>query len=158
MPQTQSVFQDLFAATFARYLSVRPSGIQMPYGEIRSTLQATLLSFHPARTLYQNHHPVCRSLDAVRSISENRQCASCNLRQSCTPQIFLELLHDHVPYRLLIAYSSARNFLVFVSRLRSSGVPVENAEILLSVRDRGRWGELHFIRPDPQPQPASCAK
>jgi hypothetical protein len=153
MSQTQSAFQDLFTATFVRYLSVRPTGIQMPYGPICSTLSASLLAFRPARTRYQNHHPVCRSLDAIRSILEDRECASCTLRQSCTPQIFLELLHDHVPYRLLIAYSSARNFLIFVSRLRSSGVPVENAEILLSVRDRGRWGELHFIRPSTASHP-----
>ncbi|MEK7992910.1 MAG: hypothetical protein AAB403_03800 [Planctomycetota bacterium] len=153
MPETQSVLQDLFAAAFARYLSVRPSGIQMPYGEIRSTLQVTLRSFHPARTLYQNHHPACRSLDAVRSISQDRQCASCPRRNSCTPQIHIELLHDQVPYRLLIAYSSARNFLFFVSRLHGNGVPVENAELLLSVRDRGRWGELLFIRPSAASHP-----
>ena len=94
MSNTQSAFKDLFASAFARYLSVRPTGIQMPYGPIRSTLSVSLLAFRPARTLYENHHPVCRSLDAVRSISEDRECASCNLRQSCTPQIFLELIHD----------------------------------------------------------------
>jgi hypothetical protein len=155
MPNTQSAFKDLFASAFARYLSVRPTGIQMPYGPIRSTLSVSLLAFRPARTRYENHHPVCRSLDAVRAISEVRECASCMLRQSCTPQIFIELIHDQVPYRLLIAYSSARNFLIFVSRLRGMGLQVENAQVLISVRDRGRWGELHFINANPQP--CSCA-
>jgi hypothetical protein len=35
--------------------------------------------------------------------------------------------------------------MTFASRLRQQGQPVENADTLLSVRDRGRWGELRFI-------------
>jgi hypothetical protein len=119
-----------------------------------SSLRVRLLLCRPARTLYENHQPRCRSLDGIQSITEGRACAACLLRKTCTPQIYIELLHDRVPYRLLLAYSSARNFMLLVSRLRQSGQPVENAEVLLSVRNRGRWGELRFISPPPQ-QPAS---
>ena len=142
---------DLFADAFARYLAVRPSGLQMPHGTIVQTLRARVLACRPARTLYENHQPRCRSLDGIQSITEARTCAACLLRKTCTPQIYLELLHDHVPYRLLLAYTSARNFMTFASRLRQQGQPVENADILLSVRDRGRWGELRFLTPPPQP-------
>lgn len=151
MNATQPALTDLFADAFARYLAVRPSGMQMPHGPIVQTLRARLLACRPARTLYENHQPRCRSLDGIQSITEARTCAACLLRKTCTPQIYLELLYDHVPYRLLLAYTSARNFMLFASRLRQQGHPVENADLILSVRDRGRWGELRFLTPPPQP-------
>lgn len=123
----------------------------MPHGPIVQTLRARLLACRPARTLYENHQPRCRSLDGVQSITEARTCAACRLRKTCTPPIYLERLHDRVPYRLLLAYTSARNVMLFTSRLRQRGQPVENADLLLSVRDRGRGGELRFITPPPQP-------
>jgi len=151
MNVTQPTLTDLFSDAFARYLAVRPSGLQLPHGTIVPTLRARLLACRPARTLYEDHQPRCRSLDGIQSITEARTCAACLLRKTCTPQIYLELLYDHVPYRLLLSFTSARNFMLFASRLRQQGQPVENAEILLSVRDRGRWGELRFITPPPQP-------
>ena len=142
---------DLFDDAFARYLAVRPGGLQMPHGPIVKTLHAQILACRPARTLYENHQPRCRSLDGIQSLTAARSCAACLLRKTCTPQIYLQLLHDRVPYRLLLAYTSARNFMTFASRLRQQGQPVENVDILISVRDRGRWGELRFSTPPPQP-------
>jgi hypothetical protein len=156
------LLHDLFADAFARYLTVRPGGLQMPHGPLVPSLRARLLICRPARTLYENHQPRCRSLDGIQSIAsarnasrntanaENRTCATCILRGHCTPQIFLELLHDRVPYRLLLAYTSARNFILFVSRLRKHGQPVENSDVLISVLDRGRWGEVRFSTPHTQ--------
>jgi hypothetical protein len=167
MNPTQPALADLFAVTFARYLAVRPTGLQMPHGPIVQSLAVRLLTCRPARTLYENHQPRCRSLDGIRSITparnasrsdaggEARTCAACLLRKTCTPQVYLELLHDHVPYRLLLAYTSARNFMLFASHLRQQGQPVENTEIILSVRDRGRWGELRFLSPPAAPAPFS---
>ena len=142
---------DLFDDAFARYLAVRPGGLQMPHGPIVKTLHAQILACRPARTLYENHQPRCRSLDGIQSLPAARSCAASLLRNPCTPQLYLQLLHDRVPYRLLLAYTSARNFMTFASRLRQQGQPVENADILISVRDRGRWGELRFSTPPPQP-------
>jgi hypothetical protein len=146
------VLSDLFVDAFARYLTVRPNGLHMPYGPAAQTLCARLFTCRPARTFYENHQPRCRSLDGIRSINEKRTCASCLERKACTPQIYLELFHDRLPYRLLLAYTSARNFMTFASRLRQQGLPVENTEILISVRDRGRWGEVCFTCPPPQPR------
>lgn len=151
MNPTPSPLLDLFSDAFARYLAVRPGGLQMPHGTLVSSLRVRLLLCRPARTLYENHHPRCRSLDAIQSITQGRTCASCLSRKDCTPQLYLELLHDHVPYRLLLAYSSARNFMLFASRLRQQGHTIENADVLLSVLNRGRWGELRFLSATPQP-------
>ena len=145
MNPARSTLNDLFASSFARYLSVQPLGLRFPHGLLRPSVSATLLTCSPARTLCQNRKPICRSLDGIRSIKEELSCTSCADRKACTAQIYLELLIDGVPYRLLLAYTSARNFMQFVSRLRQQGQDVENAEVIISVRDRGRWGEVRFI-------------
>ena len=145
MNSTNSTLNDLFTSSFARYLSIQPVGIRFPHGIILSTLNATLRLCRPARTFYRNRKPICRSLDGIQSIKEHASCTSCSDRKDCTSQIYLELLIDDVPYRLLLAYTSARNFMQFASRLSQQGQPVENTQIIISVRDRGRWGELRFI-------------
>jgi hypothetical protein len=145
MNTARSTLNDLFASSFARYLSVQPTGLRFPHGRLRSSVAATLLTCSPARTLYKNRKPICRSLDGVRSIEQEASCTSCTDRKDCTAQIYLELLIDAVPYRLLLAYTSARNFMQFASRLSQQGQQVQNAPVILSVRDRGRWGEVRFI-------------
>jgi hypothetical protein len=145
MNTVRSTLNDLFASSFARYLSVQPTGFRFPHGRLRSSVPATLLTCSPARTLYKDRKPICRSLDGVRPIEQEASCTSCPDRKDCTAQIYLELLVDAVPYRLLLAYTSARNFMQFASRLSQQGKQVENALVILSVRDRGRWGEVRFI-------------
>lgn len=152
MNTARSTLNDLFASSFARYLSVQPTGLRFPHGRLRASVSATLRTCRPARTLYKNRKPICRSLDGVRSIEQQASCTSCADRKDCTAQIYLELLIDAVPYRLLLAYTSARNFMQFASRLSQQGQQVENAPVILSVRDRGRWGEVRFIsQPTAQP-------
>lgn len=150
MDAAQNTLQYLFASSFARYIRVLPTGFQIHSGKILSSLSATILTFRPARTLYQNKKPTCRSLDGIQSLREGRACASCLMRKTCTPQVYLELLSDRVPLRLLLAYTSARNFMLWLSRQREQGLPVENSNVVISIRDRGRWGEIRFIS---QPSP-----
>jgi hypothetical protein len=153
MNPTRSTLNDLFVSSFARYLSIQPTGLRFPHGLLQSTVSATLLSSHAARTLYHKRKPICRSLDGVRSIKEKHSCIGCCNRKECTAQIYLELLIYHVPYKLLLAYTSARNFMQFASRLKQKGQDVENAQVIISVLDRGRWGELRFISQPPSQQP-----
>jgi hypothetical protein len=138
------LFRDVVYRSFCRYLRVTPSGFQLPSGDLLQSLPVLLLRFHHARTLYKDKKPSCRSLDGIQSLTEGRSCASCLLRKNCTPQISLEFLHDHMPFRLILSYTSARNFLSFLSTLTNHRQPVENAHVLISVRDRGRWGEICF--------------
>jgi hypothetical protein len=155
MKTVRSTLNDLFASSFTRYLNVQPTGLRFPHGRLRCSVAATLLTCSPARTLYKNRKPICRSLDGVRSIKQEASCTSCPDRKDCTAQIHLELLIDAVPYRLLLAYTSARNFMQFASRLRQRGQDVEKAQVIISVRDRGRWGELRFIANPSQHDPSS---
>jgi hypothetical protein len=139
--------RELLYGAFSRYLNVTPDGLQINPSRTERSLSVTILTYRPARTLYQAKKPVCRSLDGIQSMTEGRTCASCLLRKTCTPQVYLELLHDGVPYRLILAYTSARNFLAFASGLRDKGCLLEGARALIAVRDRGRWGEVCFLCP-----------
>lgn len=151
MNPTRSTLNDLFASSFARYLSVHPTGLRFPHGRLCASVEATVHQCRPARTLYRKKKPVCRSLDGITSIKKENDCASCPDRKDCTAQIYLELTIEAVPYRLLLAYTSARNFMQFASRIGRQGLEIENSRILISVRDRGRWGELCFIAKPAEP-------
>ena len=145
--------RELAARAFARYLRVLPSGFQLSSdlsachaqaGNIVPALRANVIASRPARTLYKNRKPVCRSLDGIHALTTNKNCAICASRKICTPQICLEILHQGVPWRLILAYTSARNFLLFDSLLKKKGLALEDLTIRIAVRDRGRWGEVYF--------------
>jgi hypothetical protein len=131
-----------------RYLSVRPHGFELnPGTPLRPVLEARILGFGGARTLYQDRKPHCRSLDGIRPISKDqRTCAECRLRSRCTPQVRLDLLVDTQPLRLLLAHTCAKNFLLYETQLRQRGVELYDVLHRITVINRGSWGELRFTR------------
>ena len=134
-----------------RYLTVRPHGFEFNPGQpLRPTLEVRILSFGSARTLYQDRKPLCRSLDAIRptTAKEHRTCAECALRTRCTSQVRLDLLVDTQPWRLLLAYTSAKNFLLYEAQLRERGGELYEGLHRMTVINRGSWGELRFARQD----------
>ena len=134
-----------------RYLTVRPHGFELNPGQpLRPTLEVRILSFGSARTLYQNRQPLCRSLDGIEPIAPQgrRRCADCALRPRCTSQVRLDLLADTQPFRLLLAHTSAKNFLLYETQLRERGVELCEGLHRMSVINRGSWGELRFAHPD----------
>jgi hypothetical protein len=143
---TISTIRELLGRSFSRYVRVIPAGFELEHGTVANPIDVIILTSRPARTFYQNKRPVCRSLDGIQSLEEKRSCASCLMRKNCTPQILIELLHDGVPRSIILAYTSARNFFAFIAQMQRSGRAIENAAVRISVRDRGRWGEVCFDR------------
>jgi len=130
-----------------RYLSVRPHGFELnPDQPLRPALEVRILSFGSARTLYHDRKPLCRSLDGIQPTApkDQRRCAACALRPRCTSQVRLDLLVDTQPYRLLLAHTSAKNFLLYETRLRQRGGALEEGLHRITVINRGSWGELRF--------------
>jgi hypothetical protein len=129
-----------------RYLGVGPRGFRLEErGEPRPSIEARILSFGGARTLYKQRRPDCRSLDGVHSASHTgRRCASCEKRNDCTPQVRLDLLVDARAFRLLLAHTSARNFLAYEGDLRAKKIPLDQPLHRLEVVNRGSWGEVRF--------------
>lgn len=149
-PDVQPLREILHRA-LVRYLTVRPNGFELEPGEpLRKDIEARILGHGGARTLYSDRKPTCRSLDGVRPVigDTNIRCADCDLRSRCTPQVRLDLIVAGRPHRLLLAYSSARAFLVYDAKLRKRRVLVENVVAKISVVNRGSWGELRFTTRD----------
>lgn len=139
--------RELLHRALVRYLTVRPRGFEIhPSAPPRPSVEARILGHGGARTLYEDRRPKCRSLDGVRPVTgdSTRTCAECPKRSGCVPQVRLDLVVDRRPFRMLLAYSSARAFLVYEAELRQAGRRIEDVVTKITVINRGSWGELSF--------------
>jgi len=146
MHPAAEIYRDILARTAARYLAVRPAGIEIAAGHpLIAKLPVTILNHGAARTLYRERRPACRSLDGVRAVQNAKlYCAACDDRDRCTPQVRLDLVFDNIPYRLLLAYTSAKNFLFYHTELVNNRRRLEDVITMIRVVNRGSWGELRF--------------
>ena len=111
----------------------------------RPDVEARILGFGGARTLYRKRKPVCRSLDGVAAVTDpDKACAECADLDKCTPQVRLDLIVERGAYRCLLAFTSARNFLEYDARLRRHRVVLAAALHEITVVNRGSWGEMRF--------------
>jgi hypothetical protein len=70
-PQQAEILRDIVQRMLARYMTVRPLGIDPGNNrKLIPALNCRILDYGAARTLYRNRRPVCRSLDAVKPISD----------------------------------------------------------------------------------------
>jgi len=147
-PDLEALRQSYHRAT-VRELLVRARGFELnPQRRLQPRIDARILSFGSARTLYRQRDPRCRSLDALRSLSHpERDCAQCNLRTRCTPQLRLDLIVERQAWRLLLERSSAQHFLDYHARLHRRAVALEDIVHRLAIINRGSWGELRFSDP-----------
>ena len=149
-PQQAEILRDIVQRMMARYMTIRPLGID--WGNSRKLIPALncrILNYGAARTLYHQRRPVCRSLDAVKAIEDAKKlCQQCLDRNYCTGQVRLDLLFENCPYRLLIAYTSAKNFLLYTGKLAEQKLEIQTIDTKIVVVNRGSWGELRFIRAD----------
>ena len=148
--QQTEILRDIIHRMMARYMTVRPHGIDLGNGRKPITaLNCRVLSYAAARTLYRQRHPVCRSLDGVKSLKDSKKCCqNCLERKQCTSQVRLDLVFENCPYRLLIAYTSAKNFLLYTGKLTEEKLEIQTIDTKIVVVNRGSWGELRFLRAD----------
>lgn len=130
----------------ARYLTVTPRGFLLDsHHEPVRRLVVRILGYGGARTLYQQKKPVCRSLNGIVAVTEpTKQCKACAQHDSCTPQVRLDLVVDGKPHRLLLAFTSAKNFLAYAGRLEVQRIGVDSIQLELVVVPRSGWGEIQF--------------
>ena len=138
--------REIIHSTCKRYLNVRPNGFQLyPNAPLQASVDARILSFGGARTLYANRKPQCRSLDALHPLGDPaRNCRDCRTKAQCTSQLRLDLFVENQPFRLLLAYTSAKAFLLYETDLGQRGIAYEDIIHRISVINRGSWGELRF--------------
>jgi hypothetical protein len=149
-PQQAEILRDIVQRMMARYIAVRPLGIDLGNNrKLIPALNCRILDYGAARTLYRNRRPVCRSLDAVKAIKNaNKLCQQCIDRDNCTGQVRLDLLFENCPYRLLLAYTSAKNFLLYTGKLAEKKIEIQTTDTKIVVVNRGSWGELRFCLAD----------
>ena len=130
----------------ARYITIKPRGLILDeHSSPTPCVEARIVGHGGARTLYRSRQPHCRSLNGVHAIDdpENR-CGECHLRTHCTPQVRVDLLANERPYRLLLSYTSARLFLKYHDECKAHAVTLDQITTVITVIDRGRWGEVRF--------------
>lgn len=134
-----------------RYLTVRKDGIFI--GTVCfPKMIAKIQNYGDARTLYRGRSPVCRSLDGIKPLKNpDSRCENCLQRNHCTPQIRIELLYQQKPYRLLLSFTSANNFLRYLDQLAQTQIRIQEVLTELRVIPRYSWGELTFHK-----IPSSC--
>ncbi|HKK53128.1 MAG TPA: hypothetical protein VKA74_16140 [Myxococcota bacterium] len=143
--------RELLHRALVRYLTVRPRGFELVPGDpFRPSVEVVILGHGGARTLYEKRRPKCRSLDGLRPVTgdRDRSCADCPDRPGCVPQVRIDLIVDRRPFRLLLAHTSARAFLVYEAELRQRGQRLEDVTTKITVVNRGSWGELRFAARD----------
>lgn len=143
--------REILHRALVRYLTVRPRGLEIQPGDrLRPVVEARILGYGGARTFYRDRKPICRSLDGVRPVTgdTDRLCFECDARARCTSQVRLDLIVERRPFRLLLAYSSARAFLAYEAELRRRRIAIEDVVTTIAVVNRGSWGELRFSSRD----------
>lgn len=147
-PQQIQILRDILNRTTACYMTVRPLGIDLGNNrKLIPALDCQILNFSAAKTLYLERRPVCRSMDAVKAYGKSdRNCRQCPDQNRCTDQIRLDMLFENRSYKLLIAYTSAKNFLLYTSKITEQKIEIHTIDTKLVVVNRGSWGELRFYR------------
>lgn len=136
--------REIIASVCSRYALLSPKGIVLPSSSNPyNPLPVHIVTYKPARTRYVDKKPLCRSLNGIRSLNDKTACVACDYRRTCTPQIALEIQYRTIPFRIMLAYTSAKNFLAFLRTLYPIN-HIENVSVEISVIDRGKWGEATF--------------
>ena len=136
----------LLHRAIARYLTITSRGVILAdEAKALPRVVVRIMGYGGARTLYRKRKPVCRSLDGVAAVAKaDKRCAECADRDTCTPQVRVDLIVRGRPYRLLLAFTGARNFLEYVARLEQRCIKVDDTEHEISVLPHGAWGEVRF--------------
>lgn len=143
-PHYTKLLREILQRTVFPYLTVRPNGFEIG-AKPTPILDARIVHHGPARTLYRQRKPHCRSLDGISCIIDtSKTCLNCLERELCTPQIRLDLLAERQAWRLLLSHTSAKNFMLFEASLREQKKTLGETTTRFRVIDRGRWGELRF--------------
>ena len=139
--QQAEILRDIVRRMVVRYMTVRPFGIDLGNNtKPILALDCRVLDYGAARTLYRQRRPACRSLDAVKSIDDpEKLCQQCSERNQCTGQVRLDLLFENSTYRLLLAYTSAKNFMIYTAKLADLKLEIRTIDTKIMVVNRGSW-------------------
>lgn len=138
--------REILHRALARYLTVTARGFVLDDGAAPvPRLVVRILGYGGARTRYERRRPTCRSLDGLVAVTAPaKRCDCCPTADSCTPQVRVDLSIEGRPHRLLLAFTSAKNFLAYAGRLELQRVALHEVRHELVAIPRHGWGEVRF--------------
>lgn len=132
-----------------RCMTIRALGIDLGNGrKLMANLNCRILNYGAAKTLYRQRRPICSSLDTVKALKDPKKlCQQCLDRNHCTGQVRVDLLFEYCPYPAAagLAYTSAKNFLLYTGKLAQQQLEIQTIDTKIIVVNRGSWGELRFF-------------
>jgi hypothetical protein len=94
------------------------------------------------RKRFDDGQLVCDSANGIRA-RNGTLCETC-LHHQCRPWLRIHLTGAEHTYIVDLAVTSAQSLLALEDDLTNDGQPLSQSILRLTVRDRGRWGEVCF--------------
>jgi hypothetical protein len=141
-----------FAPHTILLVRVTPSGFLID-GEPHDRLEGRVTRQQLLRKRFQDGKLVCDSTDGVRARNGTR-CETC-LHDQCRPWLRIHLASTERTYVLDLAVTSAQNLLALEDQVSADAPALRDSTLRLTVRDRGRWGEVCFEIVAPPPRQAT---
>jgi hypothetical protein len=126
---------------------LKPDGFSIGE-ETHPVLRGVVTDWKMVRKLFRKGKVVCLSEDGVEGTGAAR-CEKCR-REGCSPRIRLHVEPvageglEGTVVAVELNFSSCRNFLEYARDLGSQHHGVHEVVSVLSVEERGRWGEVTF--------------
>lgn len=139
--RTPRSFRGRFQASRWIGVRIRPGGFEVE-GELQDELRGRIVKTAEVRKRFEEGVLACRSADGVTS-EDGVLCAQC-LHPDCRPLLRIQLLGPGDTYVLDLPHSSARNLILMEDELARAGRELLTTDLVLTVQDRGYWGEVRF--------------
>lgn len=139
--RTPRSFRGRFQA--ARWIGVRirPGGFEVE-GELHGELRGRVVKTSQIRKRFEEGVLACRSSDGLES-EEGVPCQEC-LHPDCRPLLRVQVQGSDDIWILDLPHSSARNLICLEDQMTREGRELITTDLILTVKDRGYWGEVRF--------------
>lgn len=139
--RTPRSFRGRFQASRWIGVRIRPGGFEVE-GELQGELRGRIAKTVEVRKRFEEGVLACRSADGEKS-EDGVLCKEC-LHPDCRPLLRVQLVGSGDTYVLDLPHSSARNLILLEDELARTGRELLTTDLVLTVRDRGYWGEVRL--------------
>jgi len=135
--------KELFRENNPHIVKVTPQGFQI--GSITvETLEARINTWKVIKKYFDDKGALlCYSEDGISS-SRGGLCKECQ-QYFCNPRLKLSLNLKGRKALMELNYTSAGNFISFIEEENIDEKTMANHSVTMSVTNRGKWGEVHFM-------------
>jgi hypothetical protein len=134
--------REAFAHPTLFLVKLTPEGFSID-GQVHSQLAGRIHKTRLLRKLFDDSGALlCHSKDGMRAVN-GTLCAAC-LHPRCRPGLRIHFGEGARQYLLDLNATSAQNLVALEEHLSLQNLKLEGRRLLLSVLNRGHWGEVRF--------------